>query len=308
MLTPLDFLQDLSDPLLAFLPKALFVSVLSALVCAVVGTHVVLRGMTFIGDAVAHAVFPGIAIAFVLQGSLLLGGVIAGVVTAVLIAVVGQHRRLREDSVIGVFFVAAFALGIVVMSRAPGYSGSLTSFLFGSITGIPDSTLVTSAIFAALVLAVLLVMHRDLVAVGMDRGYAAALGMRVALLDVLLSVLVTLAVVMSIQTIGNILVIALLVTPAAAARLLTERVVPMMVLAACIGSGSAVLGIYLSWALDYPTGGTIVLVATAVFVLAWLASPRHGVLRRRRTGRVADTPTGAADAPADSEELSPVGA
>lgn len=310
MLTPLDFLQDLTNPLLAFLPKALLVSVLSALVCAVVGTHVVLRGMTFIGDAVAHAVFPGIAIAFVLQGSMLVGGIVAGVVTAVLIAVVGQSRRLREDSVIGVFFVAAFALGIVVMSRAPGYSGSLTSFLFGSITGIPDSTLITSSIFAALVLAVLLIMHRDLVAVGMDRGYAAALGMPVALLDVLLSVLVTLAVVMSIQTIGNILVLALLVTPAASARLLTERVVPMMLLAAGIGSGSAVLGIYLSWSLDYPTGGTIVLVATAVFVLSWLVSPRHGVLRRRRKGeRTADTLTGAAERPdgMGAEAPEPVG-
>ena len=280
MLTPLDFLQDLSNPLLAFLPKALFVSVLSAVVCGVVGTHVVLRGMTFIGDAVAHAVFPGIAVAFVLQGSLLLGGVIAGVITAVLISLVGQHRRLREDSVIGVFFVAAFALGIVIMSRAPGYAGSLTSFLFGSITGIPTETLVASTVFAAAVLAALMLVHRDLVAVGMDRGYAQAIGLPVLALDVMLSVLVTLAVVMSIQTIGNILVIALLVTPAAAARLLTERVVPMMLLAAGIGAGSAVVGIYLSWALDLPTGGVIVLVATGVFVLAWLASPRHGVLPR----------------------------
>lgn len=286
MLTPLDFLQDLFDPLLVFLPKALFVSMLSAVVCGVVGTHVVLRGMTFIGDAVAHAVFPGIAVAFVLQGSLLLGGIVAGVITAVLIALVGQHRRLREDSVIGVFFVAAFALGIVIMSRAPGYAGSLQSFLFGSITGIPDETLLISAVFAAAVLAVLALFHRDLVCVGMDRGYAAAVGLPVLALDVLLSVLVTLAVVMSIQTIGNVLVLALLVTPAATARLLTERVLPMMVAAACIGAGCAVLGIYLSWALDLPAGGTVVLVATVVFALAWALSPRHGVLRGRRAGTV----------------------
>lgn len=294
MLTPLDFLQDLTDPLLVFLPKALFISVLSAIVCGIVGTHVVLRGMTFIGDAVAHAVFPGIAVAFVLQGSLLLGGIIAGIVTAVLIALVGQHRRLREDSVIGVFFVAAFALGIVIMSRAPGYAGSLQSFLFGSITGIPDETLLVSTVFAVAIVALLALTHRDLVAVGMDRGYAASIGLNVLLLDVLLSVLVTLAVVMSIQTIGNVLVLALLVTPAATARLLTERVVPMMMLAASLGAGCAVLGIYLSWALDLPTGGTVVLVATAVFLLAWAASPRHGVLRRaRRTsaGRAPESTT-----------------
>ncbi len=285
MLTPLDFLADLTNPQLVFLPKALVVSMLAALVCAVVGTHVVLRGMTFIGDAVAHAVFPGIAVAFVLQGSLLIGGIVAGVITAVLIAVFGHHQRLRSDAVIGVFFVAAFALGIIVMSRAPGYSGSLSSFLFGAITGIEDSALVTSAVFALVVLALLWILHRDLVVVGMDRGYAAALGLPVLLLDVGLSVLVTLAVVMSIHTIGNILVLALLVTPAAAARLLTDRVVPMMACAAAIGVLSALLGVYFSWALDLPTGGTIVIVGTLMFVLAWAFSPRHGVLRGLKAKR-----------------------
>lgn len=281
MLTPLDFLQDLTNPVLSFLPKALIVSMLAATVCAVVGCHVVLRGMTFIGDAVSHAVFPGLAVAFVLQGSLLLGGVIGGVVTAILIALFGQHRRLRSDSVIGVFFVAAFALGIVIMSRAPGYSGSLTTFLFGSLTGIPDRMVLVTAGFALVVIALLIFLHRDLVAVGMDRGYAKALGMPVMLLDIGLSVLVTLAVVMSVQTIGNVLVIALLATPPATARLLTERMLPMILVAAGVGMLSALLGVYFSWALDFPTGGTIVLVATAIFILAWLLSPRHGVLRRR---------------------------
>lgn len=286
MLTPLDFLADLTNPQLTFLPKALVVSMLAALVCAVVGTHVVLRGMTFIGDAVAHAVFPGIAVAFVLQGSFLVGGIVAGVITAILIAVFGNHHRLRSDAVIGVFFVAAFALGIVVMSRAPGYGGSLSSFLFGAITGIEDSALVTSAVFTAIVLALLVILHRDLVVVGMDRGYASALGLPVMLLDIALSVLVTLAVVMSIHTIGNILVLALLVTPAASARMLTDRIVPMMACAAAIGMGSALLGVYFSWSLDLPTGGTIVLVATAIFVLSWALSPRHGVLRNKRRGEL----------------------
>ena len=281
MLTPLDFFTDLTNPYLTFLPKALLVSMLAALVCAAVGTHVVLRGMTFIGDAVAHAVFPGIAVAFVLQGSFLIGGVVAGVITAILIAVFGHHQRLRSDAVIGVFFVAAFALGILIMSRAPGYGGSLSSFLFGSITGIDDSALVVTAIFAAAVLLLLWIFHRDLVAVGMDRGYAQALGLPVLALDIALSVLVTLAVVMSIHTIGNILVLALLVTPAASARLLTDRIVPMMMCAAILGMGSAFVGVYLSWALDLPTGGTIVLVGTAGFVLAWAFGPRHGIFARR---------------------------
>ena len=282
MLTPLDFIADLTNPHLTFLPKALFVSLLAALVCAVVGTHVVLRGMTFIGDAVAHAVFPGIAVAFLLQSSILLGGIVAGVITAILIAVFGHNERLRSDSVIGVFFVASFALGIIIISRAPGYTGSLSSFLFGSITGIEDSQLITSAIFAAGVLALLTILHRDLVVVGMDRGYAKSLGLPVLILDIVLSVLVTLAVVMSIHTIGNILVLALLVTPAASARLLTERIVPMMIVSAVIGMLSALLGLYFSWALDLPTGGTIVLVATFFFVASWAFSPRHGMIKFKR--------------------------
>lgn len=281
MLTPLDFLADLMNPMLAFLPKALLVSVLAAIVCGVIGSHVVLRGMTFIGDAVSHSVFPGIAVAFVLQGSLLVGGIVAGVVTAVLIALFSQTKRLREDSVIGVFFVAAFALGIVVISLAPGYAGSLTSFLFGSITGIPDETVLFSLIMALAVLLVAAAFHKELVAVSLDREYARSAGLPVLMLDVILYVLVTLAVVMSIQTIGNILVLALLVTPAAAARMLTDRLLPMMFAAATIGALSAFVGLYLSWALDVPTGGTIVLVATTVFMLAWAFGPRHGVLRVR---------------------------
>lgn len=129
MLSPLDFLQDLLNPDLRFLPKALIVAMMSSVVAGVIGSYVVLRGMAFIGDAVAHAVFPGLAIAFVIQGNLVLGGAVAGVVTAVLVAIFSQNRRLKEDSIIGVFFVAAFALGIVIIAQAPGYAGSLQQFL-----------------------------------------------------------------------------------------------------------------------------------------------------------------------------------
>lgn len=280
MLTPLDFLADLTNPMLTFLPKALLVSVLAAVVCGVIGSHVVLRGMTFIGDAVAHAVFPGVAISFVLQGSFVLGGIVAGVVTAVLIALFSQTKRLKEDSVIGVWFVAAFALGVVIISFAPGYAGSLNSLLFGSITGIPDDAVILSVVMTVVVLALVVAFHKEFVVVGLDREFARAMGMPVLLLDIALTVLVTLAVVMSIQTIGNILVLALLVTPASAARMLTDRLVPMMATAAGIGAVSAFVGLYLSWAIDIPTGASIVLVCTAVFLLAWLLGPRHGVLRK----------------------------
>ena len=280
-MSPAEFVGDLLNPDLAFLPKALLVAVMSSLVCGVVGCYVVLRGMAFIGEAVAHAVFPGLAVAFVLSGSLVLGGMVAGVVTAVLIALFSQNRRVKEDSIIGIFFVAAFALGIVIVSRAPGYAGSLQEFLFGSITGIPDEDIVVVAGVGLLVLGAALLLHKELVTVSLDRETARAMGLKVLALDLVLYVLVTLAVVISVQTIGNVLVLALLITPAATARLLTDRLGVMMALAPAIGGLSALLGLYVSWSWDLPTGGTIVLVLTACFLAAWFFAPRQGVVAKR---------------------------
>ncbi|MCI7457117.1 anchored repeat-type ABC transporter permease subunit [Actinomyces urogenitalis] len=285
MLSPLDFLNDLFNPVLAFLPRALLIACVCALVCAIVGVHVTLRGMAFIGDAVAHSVFPGLAVAFLLSGSLVLGGAVAGVGTAVLVALLSHHRRLKEDSVIGVMFVGAFALGLVVISRAPGYAGSLQDFLFGSITGVPASDVPVALGGALLVMTAVGLLHRPLTAVTLDRETARAAGLPVLALDVALYVAVSLAVVISVQTIGNVLVLALLVTPGATARLLTDRLSTMMVVAPCIGVIGSVLGLYLSWSIDLPAGGTIVLVLTACFALAWLAAPRHGLLARRVRSR-----------------------
>lgn len=280
VLTPIEFVQDLTNPLLSFLPKALIVTVACSLIAGFIGTYVVLRGMAFIGDAVAHSVFPGLAIAFVLQGSLILGGVAAGLATAVLVTIFSQNRRLKEDSVIGILFVSAFALGIVILSRAPGYSGSLQSFLFGSITGISDSD-VTGVLVAALVIFVVaLAFNKELIAVSLDRESAKASRLPVFWLDLLLYSLVTMVVVIAVQSVGNILVLALLVTPASTARLLTDRIGVMMSLAPIIGALSAVVGSYLSWAVDLPAGGSIVLTSTAIFLITWVLAPKHGLLAK----------------------------
>lgn len=304
-----DFLTDLFNPNLAFLPKALAIAVMSSIVCGVVGCYVVLRGMAFIGDAVAHAVFPGIAVAFVLQGSLVLGGAVAGVVTALLIAIFSQNRRVKEDSIIGVFLVGAFALGIVIISQAPGYAGSLQQFLFGSITGIPDRDLYVVGGAGLVILGLVLALHKEFVAVCLDREMSRSMGLPVFWLDIVLYVLVTLAVVISLQTIGNILVLALLITPAAAARLLTDRLGVMMLLAPVIGGSAAVVGLYLSWSYDTPVGGTIVLIATAVFLAAWLLAPRHGLVARRwrrRGGRGDSSRPSSLSDPGSRQEASPV--
>ncbi len=303
MLSPLDFIQDLLNPDLRFLPKALIVSMMASVVAGVIGSYVVLRGMAFIGDAVAHAVFPGLAVAFVIQGNLVLGGAVAGVATAILVAVFSQNRRLKEDSIIGVFFVAAFALGIVIISRAPGYAGSLQQFLFGSITGIPDEDVITVAVTGAILLLAAFLLHKEFVAVTLDREMARSTGLPVFALDLVLYVMVAIAIVISIQTIGNILVLALLITPAAAARLLTDRLGLMMLVAPIIGAGSALVGLYLSWSLDLPAGGTIVLVATVVFLAAWLLAPRHGLIAKylRRRNRSEDEGEGEGNGEGDAD-------
>jgi manganese/iron transport system permease protein len=280
-MSPADFLTDLLNPELAFLPRALGMAVISAVLCGVVGVYVVLRGMAFIGDAVAHAVFPGLAVAFVVSGNLVLGGAVAGVLTAVLVALVSQNRRLREDSVIGVLFVAAFALGVVIISTAPGYAGSLQQFLFGSLTAVADQDLAVALGTTMLVVGAVWLLHRPLVSVSMDRDFAAT-HLPVLALDLVLYVSVALAVVISVQSIGNVLVLALLVTPAATARLLTDRLSTMLVISPAIGAASGCVGLYVSWSWDLPTGGTTVLVLTTVFLAAWALSPRHGLLSRAR--------------------------
>lgn len=270
MLSVIDFLRDLTNPALAFLPRAILVTCVAACVCAVVGCHVVLRGMSFIGDAVAHSVFPGLAIAFVCSGSLVLGGTLAGVGTAVLVALLSQNRRLKEDSIIGVLFVGAFGLGLVIISWAPGYAGSLQDFLFGSLTGIPASEVPFVLIASAVIVGVFAFFHKEVVAVSLDRESARVAGLPVMALDLLVYISVAGAVVISVQIIGNILVLALLITPAASARLLTNSLGAMIRTALVIGVLSSLCGIYLSWSLDLPAGASIVCVVTLVFIAAWV--------------------------------------
>ncbi|AZA08408.1 anchored repeat-type ABC transporter permease subunit [Corynebacterium pseudopelargi] len=273
MITPWEFLADLQNPALAFLPKALLISVLSAALCAVVGTHMVLRGMAFAGDAIAHAVFPGLAIAFVLGGSLVLGGLIGGLSVALLVALFAHKSALKEDSLIGVFFAAAFAIGLVVLSRTQAYAGSLEGFLSGSITGVSAQQLWMAAIAAVVIVALLAAIHRELAFASLDRELARAAGVPVVVLDVLLYTAVAVSVVVAVHTVGNILVLALLITPASTARLLCRRLLPMMLCAMLLGIAASILGIYAAWSLDIPAGASIVLCSTVMFFFVWLLQP-----------------------------------
>lgn len=271
-----------TDPLqFDFMRRAFVTVVVIGLVTGFLGTYVIVKGIAFMGDAIAHSVFPGLVIAFLLHRSLFVGAAFFGLLTAFGVGALTQTRRVREDAAIGVLFAGSFALGIVLISSQKSYAGDLTSFLFGEVLAVSTSDIVLAITVGAAIVLIALTLHRQLIAVAFDREMARAMGLPVFWLDMLLYVLLALAIVISLRAVGNILVVAMLVTPAATARLLTDRLVPMMGVGALLGAGGGVIGLYLSYHADLAAGGLIVLVVTAFFALAWLFAPRHGIVSRR---------------------------
>jgi manganese/iron transport system permease protein len=276
----------LTEPLThAFFVRALIAASLVGIVCAVVGTFVVLKGLAFIGDAVSHAAFPGVVVAYMVQGPILVGAGIAAVTTALAIGVVTRRAGIRGDTAIGVLFAGAFALGVFLFSTIQGYVGDLFGFLFGSLllTGVED--LIALAILAAIVLGAIAWCWKELLFATFDPQGAAASGVPVDALEYAFLALVALTIVVSLQAVGIILVVAMLVTPAATGQLLTVRFGTLVLLAVAIGIASSVLGLYISYWLDVATGATIVLVQTGLFLVALALGPRTGLLSRRRPAR-----------------------
>ncbi len=265
-----------------FFVRALLAAVVVGTVCAVVGTFVVLRGIAFIGDAVAHAAFPGVVAAFILGIPFYLGAAVAAVGTSLAIGYVTRRARIRADTAIGVLFAGTFALGIVLYSTIEGYVADLFSYLFGYLLSTDLSDLVALALLGGLVLLVVGILWKELLYATFDPLGAQASGLRVDLLEYLFLALVALTIVISLQAVGIILVVAMLVTPAATAQLLTSRFGALMGTAVVVGIGSAVAGLYLSYWLDVASGATIVLVQTALFLLVLALSPRTGLLGRWR--------------------------
>jgi manganese/iron transport system permease protein len=275
-------LHWLTDPLhYEFMQRALLEVALMGAVTGMIGTYVVLRGLSFIGDALTHAVFPGIVLAFLLGQSVFWWALVFGVLTSTLIAVLATSRRMKEDSAIGVLFAGAFALGVVLISATRNFARDLASFLFGNVLGVTTGDIWASVVVGAIVVGLVAVFYRELLITSFDRVGARAMGLPVFWLDLLLLVLVSLTIVVSLSAVGNILVLAMLVTPAAAARFLTDRLPVMMGVSAALGVLSGVVGLFLSYHAGLAAGGTIVLVATALFGLIWLFAPTHGVVASR---------------------------
>jgi manganese/iron transport system permease protein len=274
-------IEWLADPLRddAF-RRALFDVLAVSVVAGVVGTFIVLRGTAFLGDALAHAVFPGVVIAFLAGGNLLVGALVAGMVTTALIAGLTANPRVPSDTAIGVIFTGAFALGVVVLSNDVINGEELEHILFGDPLSATWSDVALTLIIGAAVVAALIVLRRVFVAASFDPAGARAMGLHTIALDVLLLGFTALTVVISFKAVGNILVIALLVTPPATARLFVDRLLPMMAGAVAAGCVSSIAGLYIADHAGISPGGTIVLIATGAFAVAWLFAPRHGVLSR----------------------------
>jgi manganese/iron transport system permease protein len=261
-----------------FFERALVASVLVGLVCAVVGVFVVLRGLAFLGDALSHAAFPGVVIAYLLHLPFYLGAAVAAVGTSLAVGWVQRRGPVRSDTAIGVLFAGMFALGVFLFSRIPNYVGDLFGFLFGDVLAIGVGDLVSLAVLSVIVLAVIGTLRKELLFATFDPLGAAAAGLPVRRLDDLFLALVAIAIVVSLQAVGIILVVAMLVTPAATAQLLTIRFGRLIAIAGTIGVAAPIVGLYVSYWLNAASGATVVIVETLLFGAALVA---RGVSERR---------------------------
>jgi manganese/iron transport system permease protein len=264
-----------------FMQHAFMAILLVGIICGAIGVFVILRGYSFLGDALAHAIFPGVVITFILGGNFLVGALIAAVIVSVLIGAVSQSGRISNDTAIGVLFAGSFALGIALMSLQSGYVRDLNSLLFGSILGVSRDDLWLTAIVGSIVLGMLVTFRREITLISFDRVFSRSTGLNLWWYDQLFLVLLAMAIVISLQTVGNILVLAMLVTPAATARMLTDNLKKMVGLSSAIGAMSGLTGLYISYYQGVPSGAAVVLTATVVFGIVFLFAPRTGAIVTR---------------------------
>ena len=263
-----------------FMRRGLLAAAIVSAVAAVVGCFVILKGMAFIGDALPHASFGGVAVAFALGENLYIGGGIAAMLTALAIGYISRRGLIRHDTAIGILFVGAFALGILVVSRQENYTGDLFSFVFGNVLAIDWGDVWLTAGVAAVVLALVVIFYKELLFSAFDPAMAEASGLPVEWIEYGLLALVALVTMIALQTVGIVLVVALLVTPAATAQLLTRRLWTMMIVGAGVGVGASVVGLYIAWHAEVSASASIVLTATGAFVAAFLFAPGRGAVWR----------------------------
>jgi manganese transport system permease protein len=276
------FFSSLAAPFqYEFMVRATLVSALVGAICALLSCYVILKGWSLMGDAVSHSVLPGVVLAYVVGVPFALGAFVFGLGSVVAIGFIKSRSRVKEDTVIGVVFTTLFALGLVLISKVPS-EVHLSHILFGDVLGISDGDVVQTVIVGALTLATVLVLRKDLLLFCFDPTHARSIGLNTNFLYYALLTVLALTIVAALQTVGIILVVAMLITPGATAYLLSDRFNKMLVIAIAVSVGSSVLGTYVSYFLDATTGGCIVVLQGIVFVLAFLFAPKQGVLAQRR--------------------------
>ncbi len=272
----------------AFMQRALLAVLVLGVLAGAVGVFVVLRRLAFVGDALTHTVFPGVVVAYLLGQSIFLGALAAGVGSALLLTVFTANRRVTADAALAILLTSFFAFGVVLVSRLETYSSDLSAFLFGRVLSVDRVELAQTCLVAAVVLAVLVALRKELLLRAFDPDGAAAMGYRVGLLDLVLNVLVALVVVAAVKAVGTVLVIALIIVPAATARLLTDRVATMVALACALGGVGGWLGLAVSYEVSVQrgvrlaSGATIVVVLVGFFVVALAVQPGRRALGRLR--------------------------
>ncbi|ABM75221.1 ABC transporter component, possibly Mn transport [Prochlorococcus marinus str. NATL1A] len=277
-ITPIDWLLD---PLTHdFMRRALMVSALVGGVCGLLSCYMTLKGWALMGDAVSHAVMPGVVVAYALGLPFSLGAFVFGVGSVALIGFVKQKSRIKEDTVIGLVFTGFFALGLVLVSKIKS-NIDLMQILFGSPLGISRSDVNQTLIISFIVISILLIFRKDLMLYCFDAKHARSIGINTGILHYLLLTLLSLSAVVGLQTVGIILVVAMLITPGATAYLLTDRFDQMTLLAVISSSFSSIIGVYISYWSDIETGGSIVLVQTLIFLIAFLFAPRYGIFKKQ---------------------------
>ena len=254
----------------AFMQRGLLAGTMVGILCAVMGVYVVLRGMAFLGDALAHAILPGVAVAYIFGGNLLLGALVAAVVVAIGIGYFSRQGTIKEDTAIGILFAAALSFGVALISSIRTYAVDLSHIMFGNVLGVSPTDLWLTAGLGLLVLLTVFLLYRPFMVISFDPVLAATLRLPAELLRNIMLILLAVTIVISLQTVGVGLGAAMLVTPAATAYLLTRRLPAMMLVSAGIGAFSSIAGLYISYYLNIVSGSAIVLTATAIFMLVFL--------------------------------------
>jgi len=268
----------------SFMQRSLATAILVGIICATVGTYLMVQRLALLGESVSHSVLPGLAIAFILGIDIFVGAFIAGVISAVMIAWVRTRSPVKEDAAMGIIYSAFFSLGITLISIVQKNNKiDLLHFLFGNILGVTTRDVVNTGVITVIVLTVIVLLYKELLFYTFDAEGAQAAGLPINLLDFGLIILMSLTIVASLTTVGLALVVAMLITPGATAYLLVKRLQQMMIFGSIIGVISSISGMYLSYYFNLPSGPAIVMVAFGFFMLAFLFSPTQGVLTNPST-------------------------